>query len=475
MMSVKTLIFVPTYNEVENAVRMFHGIHKLGLDADVLFMDDNSPDGTGESLERIKPQFPRLFVQRRSGRLGIGSAHMDGIAWAYANGYTMLVTLDCDFTHSPLDIPAMISAANEGAMAVGSRWMRAHSLPGWNIFRRFMTSMGHLLTKRVLGLPYDASGAFRAYRLDIIPREIFALVLTKGYSFFFESLFILYKNQIAIKDVAITLPSRTYGSSKMTCGAAWRSGCYIFTLFLANLRRPEQFLLKSHQLDIDSSLKDPQGWDTYWENSQGHSGVIYDIIAAFYRQTFIKRNIERVVFREFPNGSKMLHGGCGSGQADTGLAQRMRITALDISQQALHLYGRNNPNVEALLHGNILRLSLPDSTFDGYYNMGVVEHFTHDEIRCILREAYRVLKPGGKAVIFWPHARATSVFVLHIWHWVLHHIIKKKVHLHPPEISLLRSQEMAESLLGECGFELRNYQFDSTDFFIQAVIVAQKR
>jgi len=119
----KTLIFIPTYNERDNAPRICREIFNLGLGADVLFVDDASPDGTGEALEEMKPRFPRLIVHHRSGKLGIGSAHADAIQWAYDQGYQILVTMDCDFTHLPEDIPKMIAAAESHDVAVGSRFM----------------------------------------------------------------------------------------------------------------------------------------------------------------------------------------------------------------------------------------------------------------------------------------------------------------------------------------------------------------
>lgn len=242
-MSNRTLIFIPTYDERENAPVMCREIFQLNLNADVLFMDDSSPDRTVEALRALQSDYPRLLVQCRASKLGIGSAHLDGIQWAYENGYQTLVTLDCDFTHAPSDISAMIAATGSVAVSVGSRWLRKESLPGWNIFRRSMTIFGHVLTRCVLGLPYDASGAFRAYRLDRIPREMFSLVSSKGYPFFFESLFILHKNQISIREVPIILPARTYGNSKMTTLAAIRSACFVFELAFRNLVRPKRYLL----------------------------------------------------------------------------------------------------------------------------------------------------------------------------------------------------------------------------------------
>ena len=214
---------VPTYNERDNAPQMVADIGALGLDADVLFVDDDSPDGTGDLLEALRADHPRLTVMHRAGKNGIGSAHLDGIAHAYRGGYEQLVTLDCDFSHSPKDIAAFLSAAQEADVVVGSRWTAMNSLPGWNLFRRMMTHMGHVLTRVVLGLPYDATGAFRAYRLDRIPEDVFSLVQSKSYAFFFESLFMLHRNALRIREIPIVLPARTYGHSKMTLKAALQS------------------------------------------------------------------------------------------------------------------------------------------------------------------------------------------------------------------------------------------------------------
>jgi SAM-dependent methyltransferase len=352
--------------------------------------------------------------------------------------------------------------------------MRKGSLPGWNFFRRAMTGLGHALTRHVLGLPYDASGAFRAYQLDRIPREVFGLVRSNGYSFFFESLFVLFKNAFCIRDVPIVLPARTYGSSKMTAAAALRSGRFVFELAVENLRHPEQFLLPPPPQKLDPTLCDPQNWDGYWNRQAGRSGVVYDLIAAAYRQTFIKSNIERTIFDTFREGSRLLHAGCGSGQADTSITRKMQVTALDISPGALRLYSRNNGTRARTVHGSILALPFGNESFDGYYNMGVVEHFPHQEIVPILREAARVLKPDGKLVIFWPHRRATSVFVLGLWHRIAHALGRRNFSLHPPEVSLTRGPDEAECLLREAGLRMCAYHFGPRDLFVQAVVVAEK-
>jgi dolichol-phosphate mannosyltransferase len=215
MSDKKILVMIPTYNESENVKKMCLEISKIGISVDILFLDDNSPDRTGLILDEIAKNVPRVSVIHRPGKLGIGSAHTDGIQWVYSWGYSHLITMDCDFTHSPDNIPDLLKYSEEYDVVVGSRHILDESLRGWNVWRKFLTRTGHLLTKILLRMPYDATGAFRLYRLDRIPFEVFGLVSSKGYSFFFESLTILNLNKYKIKEIPITLPPRTYGHSKL--------------------------------------------------------------------------------------------------------------------------------------------------------------------------------------------------------------------------------------------------------------------
>ena len=227
---MKTLIFIPTYNESENIEQIYNEITELGLNTDLLFIDDNSPDGTGKIIDKLVKNTSNTDVIHRSGKLGIGSAHLDGINWAYNNHYEALITMDCDFSHSPSYIIDFINNSTNYDIVVGSRYMQKDSLESWNYFRKSLTHLGHFLTTVLLGMHYDASGAFRLYRLDKIEKGIFNLVVSKGYSFFFESIFILHLNKCSIKEIPIHLPARTYGHSKMTIKDIWNSLTYLISI-----------------------------------------------------------------------------------------------------------------------------------------------------------------------------------------------------------------------------------------------------
>ncbi len=474
-MTRKTLIFIPTYNERENVPEMVNRLSASGRDASLLFLDDNSPDGTGALLDQLAAANSRLHVIHRGGRLGVGSAHLAGIDWAYEHGYDTLVTMDCDFTHSPEDIARMLAAAEAGAeVVVASRYMRPDSLPGWNFMRRLLTNIGHLFTRTFLTMPYDATGSFRVYDLRKVPRAAFTLVRAKGYAFFFESLFILHCNALRITEVPIRLPARTYGHSKMSLREALRSARQVIALGVASVTNPAQFLVGGREIEVNSALVDPQSWDRYWELKADLDAAAYEIIAWAYRTAVIRPRLERYVRKHFPRGSKLLHAGCGSGQVDRKLQQEMKLTALDISVPALRLYARNNPQSGRLIHGSILDIPLPGESMDGVYNLGVVEHFAASAVRRILEESWRVLSPGGKTIIFWPHQKATSVAALKAIHWFRKSVLKRGEPLHAPEISLLPSKAHALRVLREAGFEPIDYGFGCSDFWVQAVVVGQK-
>ena len=474
--SSRTLIFIPTYNEAPNVRPIAAGILSLALDADILFIDDNSPDGTGTLLDQMAAENPSIHVQHRSGKLGIGSAHQDGIEWAYRHGYRLLVTMDCDFTHSPDLIPEFLSNASRYDVVVGSRYLKEGSLRDWNLLRRTLTRTGHFLTTHLLRMPLDATGAFRVYRLDKIPSDLFSLVHSIGYSFFFESLYILNLNGFSIKEVPIDLPSRTYGHSKMRMSDAFNSLMLLAYLWLKTLS-DSQALLYAEPFEAEADLPATamrRDWDEYWSAKNNAGNVVYDLIATIYRKAVIKPNLTRFIKRHFPARSRLLHAGCGSGQVDVDIADRVQISGLDISAPALRIYRRSNPKAEQLIHGSIFNIPVPDESFDGVYNLGVMEHFTEPEILNILKEFHRVVRPGGKILLFWPPAFGLTVRVLAAVHWFANKVLSKPLKLHPDEITHVRSKRQVRAYLGDSGFQMVDFYFGLRDAFTQAVVVGEK-
>ncbi len=251
----KTLIAVPTYNERENLEPLVRRILKLPVEAALLIVDDRSPDGTGEIADRLAAEDPAIQVIHRPGKLGIGGAHLEIIRRAYALGVTYLITMDCDFTHQPEDIPQFIERSEGIDLVIGTRFVDPRSLKDWEPFRKMVTHLGHFLTQRLLGMPYDASGAFRLYRLDRIPAAVFDLVTARGYAFFFQSLYILWLNGFSVREIPILLPVRTCGHSKMTAYDAAKGLWRLAVTCVDSRTRRSGYLLSKEKRTISADAQ----------------------------------------------------------------------------------------------------------------------------------------------------------------------------------------------------------------------------
>lgn len=216
-----------------------------------------------------------------------------------------------------------------------------------------------------------------------------------------------------------------------------------------------------------------EGWDAYWATDVHGSHRLYAFLASVYRRIFICTRLAWWLKRTFPSNARLLHAGCGSGEVDALVGSRFRITGLDISPGALERYCRNNPHAEATIHADLMDLRNLSGAYDGVYSLGVLEHFTPDEIRTILNNLRLVLRPGGKMIAFWPLASAPSVKVLGLWHRLLNKPGERAVALHPPEITLIRSRSQVNEIIRSAGWRITAYSVSPSDLFIQAVVVCE--
>jgi SAM-dependent methyltransferase len=222
------------------------------------------------------------------------------------------------------------------------------------------------------------------------------------------------------------------------------------------------------------AAKEEKEWDKYWTKEKTNWQEVYRFIASLYRDLIIKNALNYFVGNEFKIGAKLLHAGSGAGQVDKDLVEKYNITALDISAEALKLYGRCNGKKAKLMKASIFDIPTRANAFDGIYNLGVMEHFTSEEDEKILIELRRVLKPNGKIVLFWPPKHGPTVLFLNSTHFILNKILKKNIRLHPEEISLLKSKEQARQILKKTGFKLQKFYFGPKDLFTHCVVVAKK-
>ncbi len=242
----KLLVMLATYNEVGNVRHVYAKVREAVPGAHILFVDDNSPDGTGREIDRIIEGDSGVSVLHRPGKMGVGSAHRDGITWGYDHGFATIIAMDCDMLHSPDHLPDLLATDPAAAVVVGSRFLSGDSMPGWQLHRRLLTHTAHVMTRYCLGLPYDATGSFRRYDLTVIPRQFLDLVKSDGYAFFFESLHILHLNGIAIDHVPVVLLARTSGVSKMRLRDMLNSARVLMRqIFRATFRRHDMLISRN--------------------------------------------------------------------------------------------------------------------------------------------------------------------------------------------------------------------------------------
>jgi SAM-dependent methyltransferase len=217
-----------------------------------------------------------------------------------------------------------------------------------------------------------------------------------------------------------------------------------------------------------------QEWDEYWAKAPKTHNRMYDRIAVFYRKYIIKPYLRRYFSRSMKEKSLLLHAGCGSGQVEEGIIETRTVIGLDISANALSIYRQTHPG-SGLVRGDIMATAFKEKSFDGIYNLGVMEHFSDGEIHRILGEFHRVLKDDGVIILFWPPRYGATVIVLKGIHFFLNTVLRKNVRLHPDEPSLIRSGKQAKSIAESAGFRLVAYDFGIRDLFTYAVLVLEKQ
>jgi dolichol-phosphate mannosyltransferase len=221
MTAPRVLVAVATYNEIDNLPSLVDAVQQALPSADVLVVDDNSPDGTGKWCDERSKADSRLTCLRRPGKLGLGSATLDAIRFALNGPYDVLVTMDADWSHDPQYLPTLIDAAESADVAIGSRYCEQGSIDGWPLTRRIMSRGMNWLSRFMLRLPVrDSSGAFRAYRLAALKKIDLGSIRSAGYSYLEEILWHLHRSGAELVEVPIAFRERRAGRSKINAREA---------------------------------------------------------------------------------------------------------------------------------------------------------------------------------------------------------------------------------------------------------------
>ncbi len=238
----KTLVVIPTYNERESLPIIVAGVRTAEPKVDILIADDNSPDGTGEVAEGLRNNDSGIFVLHRATKAGLGAAYLDAFGWAKANGYIVVVEMDADGSHRPVDLTIILDALTYSDVVLGSRWVKQGKVVNWPLSRKLLSRGGNLYTKIWLGIPIqDATGGFRAYRMSALDQMDIDHVASQGYCFQVDMAWRAVKADLRITEVPITFVERELGESKMDGSivkeALWRVTQWGIEKRLSDLRR----------------------------------------------------------------------------------------------------------------------------------------------------------------------------------------------------------------------------------------------
>ena len=234
----RLLITLCTYNECENLPLLMPEIHKHASDADVLVIDDNSPDGTGKLADEMSQADSRIHVLHRAGKQGLGATTVAGFKYAVEQKYDFVLNMDADFSHHPKYLPALRACLDSADVGIGSRYVSGGDVVGWNFKRHFMSRSINLYAKLTLGLSSrDNSGSFRCYRVPDLAKLDFGQVRSRGYSFQEEILYMCRCVDCTFQETPIVFEDRRFGSSKINQKEAVMALWVLFRLAIDRIVR----------------------------------------------------------------------------------------------------------------------------------------------------------------------------------------------------------------------------------------------
>ena len=247
----KILVFLPTYNEAGNVVRLVEEIFHFSPEVDVLFVDDASTDGTGEIVAGLSRRDPRISLIQRPGKFGLGSAHKLGMKYAVAKNYDFLITMDSDYSHHPKYLPQVINRLAENDFVIGSRYMQGGSCD-LGIFRKLLSRGANFLARWMLQIPlHETTTAYRGFSVNLLRRINLDRIRSDGYSFFVESLFYINATTKKLAEFPIHFGIRRAGVSKIAQVEVLKG--------MSNLVRlcTKKFIVKSEQdfLEVETKFR----------------------------------------------------------------------------------------------------------------------------------------------------------------------------------------------------------------------------
>ena len=214
----KTLVIIPTYNEIENIESLIHQVFQIKIDLNILVVDDNSPDGTGDKVYNLINKYSKkLFLLRRKQKEGLGAAYVEGFLWAIKHNYDFIFEMDADFSHKFDDLIKILEASKDFGLVIGSRYINEGGSNGWDFKRKMLSSFANKLSKFALKTKInDMTSGFRCYSVNALTEIKYDTTKSDGYAFQVEMSVRCEEKGISIKEVPIIFNERRLGKSKMS-------------------------------------------------------------------------------------------------------------------------------------------------------------------------------------------------------------------------------------------------------------------
>lgn len=232
----KSLIIIPTYNELNNIQKLIPLLRSEYPEVDILVVDDNSPDGTGKAVMDIAAKDPAVKLIEREGKLGLGTAYVRGFKYMLENGYDIAIEMDADFSHDPKEVKTLLKEIEEYDLVLGSRYIKGVNVVNWPMSRLLLSYFANVYTKVITGMPIcDSTGGFKCFRREVLQAIDLDKITSNGYSFQIEMNFKAWKKGFRIKEVPIIFVDRTDGSSKMSKKIVYEAIFMVWKLRFASI------------------------------------------------------------------------------------------------------------------------------------------------------------------------------------------------------------------------------------------------
>lgn len=236
---MRALVILPTYDEAENVLPLSHEILAVSPDLEILVVDDNSPDGTGDLVEAAGREEPRLHLLRRPGKLGLGSAYLAGFRFALEQHYDRVLTMDCDYSHHPRHLPDVLEAAQHYDVVIGSRYVPGGGIQNWPWHRRLLSAFANFYSRLLLRLPvHDCTSGYRCYSREVLETVDPFAVRASGYSFLEELAWRVQRCGFRLGEVPIVFEQRVRGVSKIDSSEIYRAAWHVLSTALRSPPTP---------------------------------------------------------------------------------------------------------------------------------------------------------------------------------------------------------------------------------------------